>query len=94
MRIEIMNQIVMPIIQQGNCQMVNIPDELRLNAERVEIYRNEAGDLVLHPLAPNRGEALLQALSAFDDEFIEIMEDILAESHTENILNTSERDVL
>ena len=30
--------------------------------QNVEIYRNEAGDLVLHPLAPNRMKFLLKAL--------------------------------
>lgn len=51
----------------GNSQAVRIPQEFRLEASRVRISRNEAGDLVIHPLAADRGAALLQALQAFDD---------------------------
>ena len=51
----------------GNSQAVRIPQEFRLEASRVRISRNEAGDLVIHPLAADRGAALLQALQAFDE---------------------------
>lgn len=62
------------VFMNGNSQAVRIPQEFRLNASRVEIYRNKNGDLVIHPLPENRGKALLDALSGFDDEFIDILE--------------------
>lgn len=51
----------------SNSKTVRIAQEFRLEASRVRISRNEAGDLVTHPLAADRGAALLQALQAFDD---------------------------
>jgi antitoxin VapB len=59
----------------GNSQAVRIPHELKLDASRVEIYRNEVGDLVIHPIPSNRGSALLEALSTFDDEFVQLLEE-------------------
>ena len=40
----------------------------------VEISRNANGDLVIHPLPINRGEALLSALNGFDEAFAEQLE--------------------
>jgi antitoxin VapB len=59
----------------GNSQAVRIPQEFRLDASRVEISRNEQGDLVIHPVAADRGGALLEALSGFDDEFVALLEE-------------------
>ena len=59
----------------GNSQAVRIPQEFRLNTSQVEITRNKDGDLVIHAIPENRGTALLDALSAFDDEFVEILEE-------------------
>jgi len=59
----------------GNSQAVRIPQEFRLNTSQVEITRNRDGDLVIHAIPENRGTALLNALSAFDDEFVEILEE-------------------
>jgi antitoxin VapB len=63
------------IFMNGNSQAVRIPQEFRLAGNRVEISRNEAGDLVIHPLPTDRGLALLEALEGFDDEFIDILEE-------------------
>ena len=63
------------IFMNGNSQAVRIPQEFRLTGNRVEISRNEAGDLVIHPLPTDRGLALLEALEGFDDEFIDILEE-------------------
>lgn len=63
------------VFMNGNSQAVRIPQEFRLDASRVEIRRQDNGDLVIHPLPEDRGEALLQALSGFDDEFIEALEE-------------------
>ncbi|WP_324711216.1 antitoxin [Pseudomonas citronellolis] len=63
------------VFMNGNSQAVRIPQEFRLDASRVEIRRQANGDLVIHPLPEDRGEALLQALSGFDDEFIEALEE-------------------
>lgn len=62
------------IFMNGNSQAVRIPAELRLDTDRVQISRNEQGDLVLHALHAERGAALLQALQGFDDEFIAALE--------------------
>lgn len=62
------------VFMNGNSQAVRIPAELRLDTDRVQISRNEQGDLVLHALHAERGAALLQALQGFDDEFIAALE--------------------
>ena len=58
----------------GNSQAVRIPQEFRLNARRVEISRTEQGDLLIHPIPADRGMALLEALAAFDDDFVAALE--------------------
>lgn len=63
------------VFMNGNSQAVRIPQEFRLEVSRVEISRNEAGDLVIHPLPVDRGQALLETLIGFDDEFIGILEE-------------------
>lgn len=63
------------VFMNGNSQAVRIPQEFRLDVNRVEISRNDAGDLVIHPLPVDRGQALLEALDGFDDEFIGILEE-------------------
>jgi antitoxin VapB len=62
------------VFVNGNSQAVRIPQEFRLNASRVEITRTEAGELVIRPLAGRRGQALLEALDAFDAEFVASLE--------------------
>lgn len=62
------------VFMNGNSQAVRIPQEFRLNTTRVEIFRNTEGDLVLRPLPTDRGAALLDALNAFDDDFIALLE--------------------
>ncbi len=62
------------VFMNGNSQAVRIPQEFRLATSRVTIFRNEDGDLVLHPVAPDRGAALLGALNAFDDDFADLLE--------------------
>ena len=59
----------------GNSQAVRIPQEFRLQTSQVEISRNQDGDLVIHAIPENRGDALLDALAGFDDDFIEILEE-------------------
>jgi antitoxin VapB len=63
------------VFMNGNSQAVRIPQEFRLNTSRVEITRNEEGDLVIHAIPENRGTALLDALTAFDEEFVAILEE-------------------
>jgi len=59
----------------GNSQAVRIPRELRLDTGQVEVSRNQAGDLVIHPLPKTRGTALLEALSGFDDDYAALLEE-------------------
>ncbi len=66
------------VFNNGNSQAVRIPAELRLEADRVSIWRNDLGELVIHPLQPERGTALLDALravGAVDDAFIAALQD-------------------
>jgi antitoxin VapB len=68
-----MKLIVHRVFRTGNSQAVRIPKEFRLDTNRVEIYRNADGDLVLHPVAADRGATLLQALQAFDPDFAALL---------------------
>jgi len=70
-----MSTLVSRVFINGNSQAVRIPQEFRLNVTRVEISRNEDGDLVIHPLPAGRGVALLEALAAFDDDFVALLEE-------------------
>jgi antitoxin VapB len=69
-----MTTLTTRIFKNGNSQAVRIPQEFRLDTTQVEISRNSHGDLIIHPLPLNRGEALLSALQAFDDDFINALE--------------------
>jgi antitoxin VapB len=62
------------IFKNGNSQAVRIPQEFRLDVTQVEISRNANGDLVIHPLPIDRDAALLAALNAFDDNFVNQLE--------------------
>ena len=68
-----MTSMISRVFMNGNSQVVQIPNEFRLDASQVEIYRNAEGDLVLHPVAAARGAALLQALQAFDQDFVDLL---------------------
>ena len=72
-----MTTLTTRVFNNGNSQAVRIPAEYRLDTDRVSITRNEAGDLVIHPLRAPRGAALLQALQALgevDDAFVSALE--------------------
>ena len=65
------------VFNNGNSQAVRIPAEFRLNVDQVEISRNDNGDLIIHPIPAQRGQALLQALQALgevDKNFIDALE--------------------
>ncbi len=62
------------VFMNGNSQAVRIPQEFRFDTDQVEISRNHDGDLVLHAVAVDRGQALLAALRGFDDEFAGILQ--------------------
>ncbi|WP_374232257.1 MULTISPECIES: antitoxin [unclassified Thiocapsa] len=49
---------------------MRIPAELRLDTDRVEITRTTNGDLILRPLHEGRGQALLEVLKGFDEDFV------------------------
>jgi antitoxin VapB len=84
-----MSSIVSRVFMNGNSQAVRIPRQLRLDTGKVEISRNEAGDLVIHPLPKARGTALLEALSGFDDDYATLLE----EDHRDQT-SVQERDPL
>ena len=52
-----MGTLTTRVFNNGNSQAVRIPAEFRLDTDRVRISRNEAGDLVIHPLRVPRGGA-------------------------------------
>jgi antitoxin VapB len=67
------------VFMNGNSQAVRIPQEYRLETSQVEVSRNDNGELVIRPIPSDRGQAVLQALSAFDDEFVNQLEMAQAE---------------
>jgi len=69
-----MSTLITRIFKNGNSQAVRIPQEFRIDATQVEISRNANGDLVIHPLPVDRGAALLAALNAFDEDFVNQLE--------------------
>lgn len=77
------------VFMNGNSQAVRIPAEFRLSTDRVQISRTPEGDLLIHPCPSRRGQALLQALSGFDAEFVAALEQQQA-----NKLPVQERDAL
>ena len=84
-----MNSIVSRVFKNGNSQAVRIPAEFRIDAERVRISKNAQGDLVIHALDAQRGQALLSALTGFDDDFIEQLE-----ANQQDSLLMQDRDAL
>ena len=62
-----MAAVISRVFMNGNSQALRIPQESRLNVNRVQVSRNEAGDLVIRSLPMSRGAALLAALQDFDD---------------------------
>lgn len=80
------------VFMNGNSQAVRIPAEFRLDVDSVQIYRNAAGELVLRPAvvqSGSRGQALMQALQGFDDDFISVLSEESAD-----VLPLQERDAL
>jgi len=69
-----MSTLTTRIFKNGNSQAVRIPQEFRIEATQVQISRNENGDLIIHPLPVDRGAALVAALNAFDDDFVNQLE--------------------
>jgi len=53
--------VISRVFMNGKSQAVRIPQEFRLGVSRVQITRNEQGDLIVRPVSVNRGAALLQA---------------------------------
>lgn len=78
-----MSVVISRVFMNGNSQAVRIPQEFRLDASRVQISRNDQGDLVIRALAADRGTALLEALRAFDDGLAEEFAQRLAEDRLE-----------
>lgn len=64
------------VFNNGNSQAVRIPQALRIDATEVEISRDGNGDLIIHPLHPKRGDALMALLAQFNDaEFLAELEE-------------------
>jgi antitoxin VapB len=62
------------LFRNNRSQAVRIPAEFRLSSDRVQISRTPEGDLLIHPCPSLRGQALLQALSGLDADFVEALE--------------------
>ncbi len=69
-----MNVLPSRMFMNGNSQAGHIPAEFRLNSDRVQISRTPEGHLLIHPCPSRRGQALLPALSGFDADFVEALE--------------------
>jgi virulence-associated protein VagC len=68
------------VFANGNSQAVRIPGPFRLDAAEVEITRDDDGTLTIRPVAPLRGQALLDALGGFDAAYVERLEAARAEA--------------
>ncbi len=66
-----MQTLTTRVFMNGNSQAVRIPQAFQLDVQQLEISRADNGDLVIHPIKPNRGDQLLVALTQFDEDFIE-----------------------
>ena len=88
-----MSAVISRVFMNGNSQAVRIPQEFRLETSRVQISRNEQGDLVIHPVPPDRGAALLRALQGFDESLTEEFVKRLAEGRVER-MPAQEREAL
>ena len=87
-----MQTLTTRVFNNGNSQAGRIPAEFRLDTDHASISRNEAGDLVIHPLRPQRGTTLMEALRALrdvDDDFVAALE-----ADRESPLPMQERDTL
>ena len=62
------------VFMSGNSQAVRIPAEFRLSSDRVQIRRTPEGDLIIHPCPILRGEALLEVLVGFPDDYVTALE--------------------
>ena len=62
------------VFMSGNSQAVRIPAEFRLSSDRVQIRRTPEGDLIIHPCPVQRGQALLEVLQGFSDDFVLALE--------------------
>lgn len=73
-----MAEYITRVFKNGNSQAVRIPAELRLNSDRVQIFKNEQGDLVIHPIplvtSAKLGDEIAAILADFPDDFIETLE--------------------
>jgi antitoxin VapB len=78
------------VFNNGNSQAVRIPAEFRLDTDRVSISRNEAGDLVIHPLRAERGAALLDALRAVGEADLAFIAALQAEQSGQQPLQERE----
>ena len=62
------------VFMNGNSQAVRIPAEFRLATDRVQITRSPSGDLIIHPCPILRGQALLEVLAGFPDDYVTALE--------------------
>jgi antitoxin VapB len=88
-----MSTVISRVFMNGNSQAVRIPQEFRLDTSRVQISRNDEGDLVIRPVPADRGGAVLQAFRAFDDALAQDLVARLEEDRSEAAA-VQERDPL
>ena len=88
-----MPTVISRVFMNGNSQAVRIPQEFRLDVSRVQISRNDDGDLVIRPVPADRGGAVLQAFRAFDDALAQDLVARLEEDRSEAAA-VQERDPL
>jgi antitoxin VapB len=70
----VMDVLPSRVFMNGNSQAVRIPAEFRLSSDRVQIRRTPEGDLIIHPCPTQRGQALLDVLEGFPDDFVAALE--------------------
>lgn len=69
-----METLTTRVFDNGNSQAVRIPSQFRLSASKVTITRAANGDLIIHPIPSSRGQALIDTLAEFDQDFVQQLE--------------------
>lgn len=81
------------VFNNGNSQAVRIPQEFRLHTSEVIISKTVAGDLIIRPVATDRGTAFLQAMEGFDDSVLDAFVQSIEDARQDDKL-PQERDEL
>lgn len=87
-----LDELIARVFDDAEGQYVRVPAEFRMATDRVRVTRNDAGDLVLHPVPVRRGAASMPALRALglaDEAFVAALH-----AHRDGSTRVQERETL